>query len=106
PGVALAGALEDVRPLLHAADVIAVPSRAEGQGIVALEAMAARKPVVAASVGGLPESILDGETGLLVPPNDPPALAAALQAMASSPIMRSQMGARARERVVERFTLD
>ena len=105
-GVTLAGELEDVTPLVHAADVIVVPSRKEGQGIVALEAMAARKPVVASHVGGLPELILNGETGLLVPPNDPAALNEALRALAASPALRSQMGKRGRERVDRHFTLD
>ncbi len=106
PGIALAGGLPDVTALLNAADVIAVPSREEGQGIVALEAMAASKPVVATSVGGLPESILEGDTGLLVPPENPEALAAALGKLADSPELRGRMGASGRERVEQYFTLD
>ena len=71
----------------------------EGQGIVALEAMAARKPVIATRVGGLPESILDGETGLLTPPDDPTAMAAAIAKLAAAPQLRSRMGAGGRDRV-------
>jgi glycogen synthase len=64
--------------LLHAADVVAVPSLYEPFGLIALEAMAAGTPVVASAVGGLTEHVTDGRTGLLVPPDDPAALAAAL----------------------------
>ena len=106
PGIILTGAMADVRPLLHTVDMVAVPSREEGQGIVALEAMAARKPVAASSVGGLPETITDGKTGLLVPPDDPPALAAAIDRLAESPALRRQLGDRGRERVEQLFTLD
>ncbi|HLV81482.1 MAG TPA: glycosyltransferase family 4 protein, partial [Chthonomonadaceae bacterium] len=75
------GPVAEVAPLLRAADVVAVPSRQEGQGIVALEAMAARKPVVASRVGGLAETVIEGETGLLVPPGDAEALAAVLETL-------------------------
>ncbi len=106
PGIILTGAMADVRPLLHTVDMVAVPSREEGQGIVALEAMAARKPVAASSVGGLPETITNGKTGLLVPPGDPSALAAAIGRLAESPALRRQLGDRGRERVEQLFTLD
>lgn len=76
--VRLLGRIADTRVLLRAADVLAVPSRQEGQGIVALEAMASGIPVVASHVGGLAEMLTDGETALLVPPDDPSALADAL----------------------------
>ena len=60
------GYVEDTANVYHAADVIAVPSHEEGQGIVAIEAMAYRKPVVASNVGGLSETIVSGETGIIV----------------------------------------
>src|SRR5262249_2652934 len=69
-----AGHLTEIVLLLQTADIVVIPSRQEGQGIVALEAMAARKPVVASRVGGLIETIEDGKTGVLVPPEDPAAL--------------------------------
>src|SRR5690606_14651669 len=59
-------------------DVSAVPSLEEGFGLVALESLRLGVPVVASRVGGLPDIVEDGRTGLLVPPSDPPALAAAL----------------------------
>lgn len=68
----------EISGLLETADVVAIPSRWEGFGLVAAEAMRACRPVVASSVGGLPEVVEDGVTGRLVPPENPAALAAAL----------------------------
>jgi glycosyltransferase involved in cell wall biosynthesis len=68
---------------------------------VALEAMAAGRAVVASRIGGLPEVVRDGETGLLVPPNDPVALAAALDALLADPALRSWLGGRAAAAAVE-----
>lgn len=76
---------------LAALDVLVVPSRAEGLGSIALVAQAAGVPVIAAAIGGLPEIVHDGRTGLLVPPGDPEALAAALDRVHAEPA-----GARAR----------
>lgn len=104
--LALTGFRDDVAPLLAAADVVAVPSRAEGLGIAALEAMAARRAVVASRVGGLAEVVRDGETGVLVPPDDPGALAAALGRLARDPDERARLGTAAATRVRERFSLD
>jgi glycosyltransferase involved in cell wall biosynthesis len=73
-----AGQRRDVPAVLRLCDVLAVPSRQEAFGRVLIEAMAARVPVVASAVGGIPEVCADGFTGLLVPPDDPDALAAAL----------------------------
>ncbi|MGI4792389.1 MAG: glycosyltransferase family 4 protein [Janthinobacterium lividum] len=95
PSVKLLGRLDDVRPLLAAADVFAVPSRREGQGIAALEAMAAGVPVVASRVGGLAEMLTDGETALLIPPDDPDALAATLSRLQSDARLRRNLAASA-----------
>lgn len=74
---------------------------AETFGIVALEAMAMSKPVIASRNGGLPDVVVDGDTGLLVPPGDPQALQIAMQSLLDDPALRERMGARAKQRVVE-----
>jgi glycosyltransferase involved in cell wall biosynthesis len=79
------GQRADVPALLRLCDVIAVPSRREAFGRIIIEAMAARVPVVASAVGGIPEVCADRFTGLLVPPDDPDALATALAATLSDP---------------------
>lgn len=84
------------------ADVVVVPSRFEPFGIVLLEAMASGRPVVASRVGGIPEIVEDGVTGILVPPGDPAALATALGTMRSDPSLRRALGASGRRRV-ERY---
>jgi starch synthase len=81
-------------------DVFVNPSRAESFGVAALEAAASGVPVVASHVGGLPEVVADGETGLLVPPEDPAALAAALAGLIRDPSRRRALGRSARERAV------
>lgn len=87
-------------------DVAVMPSRHEAFGLAGLEAMAASKPLVATRVGGLPEVVAHGETGFLVPPEDPVALAGALKQVLEDPDQRSRMGAAARERYLRLFTLD
>jgi glycosyltransferase involved in cell wall biosynthesis len=71
-----------------------------------LEAMAAGLPVVATAVGGVPEIVVEGETGLLVAPGDPAALAGALSRLVEDPALRRRLGAAGRERVRARFDLD
>ncbi len=88
---------------LAATDVLAMPSRDEGFGLAALEAMAMGVPPVAAAVGGLLDIVEDGCTGVLVPPDDAPALAAALQGLLANPAQAREMGAAARQRVEERW---
>ena len=68
--------------------------------------MAHGRPVVASAVGGLLDLVVDGETGLLVPPRDPAALRAALQQLLGDPELRARLGAAARRRVQERFAWD
>ena len=99
------GQVADVRPVLAAADVVAMPSLAEGLGVAAIEAMAAGRPVVASAVGGLPELIADGEHGLLVPPADAAALAAALARCLGDPALRARLGASGRLRAEAFSTL-
>jgi glycosyltransferase involved in cell wall biosynthesis len=94
----------DARALLPAFDLLVVPSTArEGLGLAAIEAMDAGVPVVASRVGGLPEVVDDRRTGLLVPPGDPVALAAAIGELLDRPELRRVMGAQGRLRVEESF---
>ncbi len=81
----------DVPAWLQAADVVVVPSRREGLGLAAVEALACGTPVIASNVGGLPEVVRDGVNGLLIPPGDPRALAAALHRLLD-PELRARLG--------------
>jgi len=103
--VRLAGERNDVGELLAAADLFVLSSRSEGLPLSILEAMAAGLPVVASSVGGVPELVVEGETGLLVPPGDPGALAAAIERLLDDSALRRQLGAAGRNRVSEHFDL-
>ena len=102
--VVLAGEQADVPSLLAGCEVVCLPSHAEGLPLVLLEAMAAGKPVVATAVGGTPELVVDGETGLLVPPGDPAALATALRSLLDDPARAEALGEAGRRRVRERFS--
>jgi len=100
------GHQEDVWPWLAALDVFVLCSDWEGMSNALLEAMAARLPVVATAVGGTPDVVVDGVTGLLVPPRDPPALAKAVVRLLRDPDLRHRMGEAGRERVEEHFSLE
>lgn len=106
PRVHWLGFRSDVPPVLSAMDVLAVPSHWEGFGLVAAEALAAGVPVVAANASSLPEIVRDGREGLLVPPKDSPALAAALIRLGGDAEARRAMGAAGRARVAAEFSLD
>lgn len=89
---------DELAVLYERAAVVACPSHREGFGVVCAEAMAYGRPVVAGAVGGLLDLVVDGETGLLVPPRDSAALRAALQRLLGDPELRRRLGAGARER--------
>ena len=90
-------------PLYERAAVVAVPSHREGFGMACAEAMGHGRPVVASAVGGLLDLVVDGETGLLVPPRDVAALRAALERLLADGALRRRLGEAARERVRSRF---
>ncbi len=88
-----------VGPYYERAAVVCVPSRREGVGLAAREAMAHGRAVVATAVGGLPEAIRDGETGVLIRPRDPAALRAAIERLLGDPSLCARLGAAARAHV-------
>jgi glycosyltransferase involved in cell wall biosynthesis len=91
----------ELGPYYERASVVVVPSRREGYGMVAREAMAHGRPVVATAVGGLVDAVQDGVTGLLVPPHDVASLRDALQRLLADAALRRSLGTAARQRVVE-----
>jgi glycosyltransferase involved in cell wall biosynthesis len=104
--VVFAGHRDDGARLLDSLDVFVLPSWTEGLPLVVLEAMARRRPVVATPVGGTAEVVADGETGLLVPPRDPHALAAAIRRLLDDADLRRRMGEAGYERVRTRFSAE
>jgi glycosyltransferase involved in cell wall biosynthesis len=94
------GYREDVPAILAAADIFALPSHFEGLPMSVIEAMLTGLPVVATDVRGPREQVVCGVTGLLVPPRDVPALAAALRRLVSDSVLRGRMGLAARERAL------
>jgi glycosyltransferase involved in cell wall biosynthesis len=104
--VVLTGRREDVSTVTDDLAVAVLPSLREAQGISILEAMARRRPVVASAVGGIPEVITDGVDGLLVPPADPGALAAAVRSLLADPELRDRIGQAGYRTVAERFSID
>jgi glycosyltransferase involved in cell wall biosynthesis len=104
--VTLAGERRDVPELLAAADVFALASSSEGMPVSVLEAMAAGLPVVASRVGGVPEQVEDGETGVLVDPGEPEDLADALSRLLGDVELRRRLGAAGRARAEQAFDLE
>jgi glycosyltransferase involved in cell wall biosynthesis len=103
--ITLIPALPDVRPYLRRAHVFVLPSQREASPNVILEAMATGLPVISTRVGGIPELVQDRETGRLIEPKDPQALAAAILELVANQPLREAMGAKARERVMRRHTI-
>jgi glycosyltransferase involved in cell wall biosynthesis len=101
--VRFTGFRADIADLMSASDVFCQPSAAEPFGMVYLEAMAVRRPVVAYASGGAPEVVADGVTGLLVPPGDVPALARALVRVLRDESLQRQLGGAGRDRVERVF---
>jgi glycosyltransferase involved in cell wall biosynthesis len=105
--VTITGALVHAQMLdvVQAADLVVVPSRFEGFGLTALEAMALGRPVLATMAGGLPEVIAHAETGWLVPPQDPARLAQAIVQLMDDAPLRQRLGAAGRLRAQQHFSL-
>ena len=103
--VIFTGFREDIPELLASFDLFVLPSRSEGFGRVNLEAMAMGKPVISTNVGGIPEVVVDGVTGILVPPGNSKALSHAIMRLLNNPPLRESMGREGRRRVEEHFTL-
>ena len=104
--VVFAGMRRDIPHLLPMMDVFVLPSLYEGFGIAILEAMAAGKPVVASTVGGIPEFVLAGESGLLVQPGDSVGLAAAIRGLLAQPEHAKAMGRRGQEHVRKHYSIE
>ena len=103
--VCFLGIRADVADILRASDAFVLSSRWEGNPMSVMEAMAAGLPVVSTAVGGVPELVRDGETGLLVPSEDTGALAQAIQALVDNPARRQAMGVAARQHAVASFDI-
>lgn len=102
--VFFAGFRRDVPQVLAAIDVLVIPSQWEGLPMALLEAMALARTVVAHDVGGIADVLRDGKDGFIVPPENPQALASALQTALLEPELRQAMGASARQRIEEKYS--
>jgi glycosyltransferase involved in cell wall biosynthesis len=106
PRVTFLGFREDVPRLMRCADVVVLPSLVEGLPLTVLEAMAARVPVVATAIGGTDEAVVDGMTGVLVPPGDAAALANAVERLLSNPQLARRLSEAGAARIAEHFTAE
>jgi glycosyltransferase involved in cell wall biosynthesis len=96
----------DVERIFAGLDILLVPSTREGFGLVLLEAMSKRVPVIASNVSAIPEVVEHGETGLLVPPRNPDSLAQAIRMLVDDRALRAYMGMMAEDRLEQHFTVD
>ncbi len=104
--VQLMGFRDDLIALLPALDVVVHPVLMEGLGVSLLQAASAGVPIVASCVGGIPEAVRDGDTGLLVPPGDVAALSTAINALLANNELRQRLGANGRIRMQQEFGID
>jgi len=104
--VQFAGFRDDLDDFMGCFDVFVHPALAEGLGVATLKAAAASVPVIGFDAGGLPEAIVDGETGILVPPEDVDALQDAIATLADDQGLRQRMGAAGRKRMQNEFSID
>lgn len=104
--VIFAGYRDDVEAIIAASDLLVMPSLREGFGDPIIEAMALCRPVIASRIGGMVEAVRDGETGLLVPPGDPDALAQAIVNLLRDPQARERMGLQGRQVALGEFSVE
>jgi len=104
--VVFLGLRKDVPEILPVIDLFVLPSLYEGFGIVLVEAMAAGKPVVATRVGGIPEVVVDGKTGILAPPKEPKRIAEAIITLLQDKAQAQKMGQAGHKRAIEHFGLE
>jgi glycosyltransferase involved in cell wall biosynthesis len=100
------GRREDVPQILAASNVVVMPSYREAQGLAIVEALAANRPVIASNVGGIPEMIVSGENGLLVPSQDPSALASAIGMLFRHQKLADRLATAGHELVHAKFCVD
>ncbi len=103
--IILAGYRTDIPEILNSLDVFVLTSLSEASPTVIMEAMACARPVVATKVGGVPELVIDKETGILVPPGDPKAISEAVLYLLNHPEEAMEMGLKGRQRVIDHFDL-
>jgi len=104
--VRMLGHREDVPNVLLSLDLFVLPTEEEALGTAFVEAMAAERAVVGCRVGGVPEVVEEGRTGVLVPPRDPAALGDAIRSLLADPELRSRMGAAGRQAVMTRYSVE
>jgi len=106
--VTFTGILSDreVISTFNQASIVIVPSLIESFGLVILEAMQMGRPVIASRVEGIPEVVVDGETGILVPPASPLALCQAIQSLLKNPEKAQEMGIKGKQRAIQHFTIE
>jgi len=104
--IIIAGYRADIPEVMNAMDIFVLASVLEAAPIVVLEAMACAKPVIATRVGGVPELVIDGETGILVPPKQPEAIAKAILYLLNHPQEAKEMGFNGRKRAVDYFGVE
>jgi L-malate glycosyltransferase len=103
--VVFAGYIQDVHNLMYSFNIFVLPSLQEALPLVCAEAMALEKPIIGTNVGGIPEQVINGVTGFIVPPKDPEALAASIDRLISDPALLADFGRRGYERYQEKFAL-
>lgn len=104
--VHFAGFRHDLAHWIGGLDLLVHPAEMEGLGVSLLQAAAAGVPVITSRAGGLPEAVQDGVTGILCPPGDVPALAAAIERLVADPVLRTQYGEAGRARILAEFSID